>query len=150
MFLYAITFSQPTHVLVSLAMAALDDFRQMVVEHCKALGPYHGHLVLPTSPPYFVKYGNRNLRGEARTLRYLYTLAQNDPNAPRVPKLIDAFSDNGDDADEPDDHLQGSAYIVMEYIDAPTLAEWINNAQSASDRESRMTKAVAQLAQMVD
>lgn len=130
---------------------SLSAFRQLVVTRCRDRDPTDVHyFVLPGSPPLFIKYGDSNLRGEARTLRYLYDVAKDDPHAPYVPKIIDAFSENGDDAEEDDNrYTQGPTFIVMEYIDAPTLRNWIDVATSALEREERESHAATRVAEAI-
>lgn len=59
--------------------------------------------------PLCLKFGPLVLN-EARTQEYMYNYATTDPHAPRIPKIYDSFGGH-----------QG--YIVMEFIDAPTVRE---------------------------
>ncbi len=64
---------------------------------------------------YVIKYGDhRSLRSQYETQKYLYSVAVNDPNAPRIPKVVDFFISK-----------QHKAYLVMEFIGGATPA---NNA----------------------
>ncbi|KAG6812568.1 hypothetical protein H0H92_002220 [Tricholoma furcatifolium] len=80
-------------------------------------------------PPYLVKYHQPRLKYESRTLEYLYGLASNDPDAPRIPKLIAYFQDSW-----------GRGYLVMEYISSPvvTLEAWIEDVKSKDDQYKRV------------
>ncbi|KAG8894593.1 hypothetical protein FRB99_001110 [Tulasnella sp. 403] len=61
---------------------------------------------------YFVKYNSPNpLKWEYETQRYIYSMAVDDPNAPRVPEIVDYFTE------------QWMAYLVMEFIGATTPAD---------------------------
>ncbi|KAG8920054.1 hypothetical protein FRC01_000949 [Tulasnella sp. 417] len=67
--------------------------------------------------PLFIKFGS-NLEGGAETQKYLYEQSLLNANAPRVPAVYDTF--------EADNGYYREAYIVMEYIEAPTVEEWLN------------------------
>ncbi|KAG8927232.1 hypothetical protein FRC01_007781 [Tulasnella sp. 417] len=66
--------------------------------------------------PLFIKFGSE-LMGGAETQKYLYEQSVLNPSAPRVPVVYDAF--------EVDNGYYREAYIVMEYIEAPTVEEWL-------------------------
>lgn len=68
------------------------------------------------APRFFVKYCMRNL-GQARTQEYLFNQAVLDMNAPCLPKVYDAFDVNHG--------MYTESYIVMEFIDAPTVETWL-------------------------
>ncbi|GJJ09761.1 hypothetical protein Clacol_003985 [Clathrus columnatus] len=60
-------------------------------------------------PTFFVKHGLDGLV-EASTQSFFYNLAQKDESAPRIPKVYDAFRQNG------------HCFFVMEKIELPTLS----------------------------
>ncbi|KIO20760.1 hypothetical protein M407DRAFT_81220 [Tulasnella calospora MUT 4182] len=66
--------------------------------------------------PVFIKFGY-NLRGEAETQKYLHEQSVRDPNAPRLPAVYDFFEVG------PIGLQQG--FMVMEYIEAPTVEHWL-------------------------
>ncbi|KAG6822470.1 hypothetical protein H0H92_013782, partial [Tricholoma furcatifolium] len=102
------------------------------------------HFVLlgdETHPPYFIKYHQSCLEYESQTLEYLYGLASNDPDAPRIPKLVAYFEDSC---------FRG--YLVMEYISSPvvSLDTWIEAGESDDDKCDRVDIAVAKVAKAID
>lgn len=78
-----------------------------------------------------------NLLAEARTQQYLYKLTGVNPKDLRIPAVIDVFTDNG------------WAFLVMEYIEAPTLEHWIAAAGTQVERKQRMQWAAQQVAATV-
>ncbi|KIO20762.1 hypothetical protein M407DRAFT_29607 [Tulasnella calospora MUT 4182] len=66
--------------------------------------------------PLFIKFGY-DLIGGAETQRYLYEQSVRNPNAPRIPAVYDSF--------EIGRVGYGRGYIVMEYIEAPTVEYWL-------------------------
>ena len=92
-----------------------DAERDIITNHFKGLlqAGGGGHrffpLDLPDRPPLFIKH-NDDVLSEAYTQHFFYGLAAGNESAPRVPKVIDAFS--GD----------GYCLMVMEKIEARTLS----------------------------
>ena len=68
---------------------------------------------LQGKPPLFIKSGGYDVLAEAGTQHFFYILALNDPSAPRIPKVFDAFC------------LERKYFLVMEKIDWPTVEECI-------------------------
>lgn len=114
---------------------SLDDhLRQRIIDSCEQSGTDTNNVVVPadsTSPAIFVKYGNKKVLEEARTQDYFYNLAQrSDARAPRVPKVLDAFSDH-----------RGRSYFAMEYVPLETLHDWVEHASSPEERAERLAHA---------
>lgn len=76
---------------------------------------------------------------EARTQAHFYDLAQRSPNAPRVARVYEVFGDG-----------QGSTYLVMEFISAPSFEALIEGASSNLERESLRATAFAEISNAVE
>lgn len=66
---------------------------------------------------FFIKYRMRSM-GEARTQEYLFHQAIADAKSPRIPQVYDAF--------EIDHGTHEESFIVMEFVDAPTVESWLD------------------------
>jgi len=64
---------------------------------------------LPGKPFLCIKHGDSDVLVEASTQSFFYALAQGNTSAPLIPKVFDAF------------HQEGYCFFVMEKIEAPTL-----------------------------
>ncbi|KAF9023746.1 hypothetical protein BDZ89DRAFT_989739 [Hymenopellis radicata] len=71
--------------------------------------------------PLFIKFGPEVLN-EARTQQYMFdqAAAAADPHAPRIPKIHTSFGDY-------------KGYIVMEFIEAPTVTECVRRDEANSE-----------------
>ena len=112
--------------------------QQHIVELCaQAPGTYiipslHGSQV-------FVKRGTSNLKDEARTQAYVHAQARSSAFALRVPEVYEVFSDGA-----------GSTYLVMEYINAPSFHDWVNEPDLSDEERARRTDiAVDEIAKAV-
>lgn len=107
--------------------------RADIISLCTSL-PCEGYMGTTTiwhdprtsKPLFFIKYGNYVL-AEGRTQQHLYDRAQSDARAPRIPQIYDVFTDD----------RTGREFIVMEFVPAPTLTQWLALATSDSEREAR-------------
>jgi len=86
----------------------------------------------------FVKKGESNLVGEARTQEHFYNEAQRLPGAPRVARVYEVFDDG-----------RGSTYLVMEFISAQSFEALINAAPSRPDQESLRAMAITKIADAI-
>ena len=112
-----------------LSSAISDDVSLKTVPHdlteheCKAIVAYFKALPeatqarsnsfevgLPGRPPFFIKHGSNTI-AEAYTQHFFYCLSGNDPLAPLIPRVFDAFS------------MEGLYFFVMQKIEAPTLKD---------------------------
>ncbi|KAG8920055.1 hypothetical protein FRC01_000950 [Tulasnella sp. 417] len=66
--------------------------------------------------PLFIKFGSE-LMGEAETQKFLYEQSVQNPSAPRLPAVYDSFEIG----------VVGCrrGYIVMEYVEDPTVEDWL-------------------------
>ncbi|KAG9032894.1 hypothetical protein FS837_002608 [Tulasnella sp. UAMH 9824] len=69
--------------------------------------------------PLFIKFGS-DLMGGAETQKYLYEQSVRDPSAPRLPVVYDFFEIGRVG------YRSAREYIVMEYIEAPTVEYWLD------------------------
>ncbi|KAJ3506545.1 hypothetical protein NLJ89_g6808 [Agrocybe chaxingu] len=69
-------------------------------------------LNLPGRPPLFIKHCDYDILAEATTQNFFHLLAKDDASAPRIPRVLDAFSSD-----------EGDCFAVMEKIDAQTLGD---------------------------
>lgn len=102
--------------------------RQEVIELCAANGIRENRLVHAPegATPLFIKYG-RNLMGEARMQQYAFDHSKNDPNAPRVPKIYDAFELKTKTG------IPTKSLIVMEFVNTPTVQHWLNECPADTE-----------------
>lgn len=99
--------------------------RQHIVDVC---GPREDTNVLKYevdgAPPLFIKFGF-DIMGEAETQKYLYEQSVRNSNAPRLPAVYDSFEVG------PIGFRQG--FIVMEYIEAPTVEYWLEKKSEMAE-----------------
>ncbi|CAA7261046.1 unnamed protein product [Cyclocybe aegerita] len=96
------------------------DEHKAIVTHLKSLeesdcgeeGMRCFPLSLPGRPPLFIKHSYYDILAEANTQNFFYLLAKDDASAPRIPRVLDAFSSD-----------EGDCFVVMEKIDAQTLGD---------------------------
>ncbi|KAJ7054758.1 hypothetical protein C8F01DRAFT_1323392 [Mycena amicta] len=95
----------PTGIRTSDRATIVDLCRTHLQTHLKHPQPhFHPCIVYNT---YFVKYGDpASLLPQAETQKYVYEQSVDDPNAPRVPRVVEYFV------------KLPMAYLVMELIDA--------------------------------
>jgi hypothetical protein len=90
-------------------------------------------ICLLGKPPLFIKHGG-DVLAEASTQSFFHALAQGDKSAPRIPKVFDAFCQ------------EGYCFLVMEKIEAPTLSTCCITEKDAVERVASAVKWL--LAQM--
>ena len=89
--------------------------REAIVAHFKALPEAAQtksrifELCLSGRPPFLIKHGN-DVLAEADTQYFFYCLSRDDPLAPLIPCVFDAFLS-----------AEGLCFLVMQKIEAPTL-----------------------------
>ncbi|KAG8900151.1 hypothetical protein FRC00_014230 [Tulasnella sp. 408] len=82
--------------------------------------------------PLFIKFGSE-LMGGAETQKYLYEQSVRNPSAPRLPVVYDSFETG----------RFGREYIVMEYIEAPTVEYWLDKKPDMAELlYDKVTEAV--------
>ncbi|KAG9043888.1 hypothetical protein FS837_009034 [Tulasnella sp. UAMH 9824] len=103
--------------------------RKQIVDLC---GPREDTNVLKYevdgAPPLFIKFGF-DLMGEAATQKYLYEQSVRNPNAPRLPAVYDSF--------EVGPIGLQLGFIVMEYIEAPTVEYWLEKKPDMAEFDIR-------------
>ncbi|GBE83387.1 hypothetical protein SCP_0504350 [Sparassis crispa] len=93
-----------------------------VIALCAQSGPKTNRCVYPVvNPAYFIKYGGSHTMGEALTQKYVYRRTTDVPRAPRMPKVYRAFERGP------------RTYIVMEFINAPTVDEYLAEYPSEAE-----------------
>ena len=106
---------------------------EAIVAHLKGLGDAGGEetrsfeFTLPGRPPLFVKQSG-DILVEASTQHFFHLLAIGDKSAPQIPKVFDAFSE------------EGYCFIVMEKIAAPTLRDCDISEEEAVDYAASAVK----------
>ncbi|KAG8885211.1 hypothetical protein FRB99_004478, partial [Tulasnella sp. 403] len=99
--------------------------QQAVIDRC----PHQGNYFIDDT---FVKYGTDSLLEEAKTQEYIFHLAKVDPQAPRVPEVLDVFAG-----------AFRSAYLVMRRASAPSLRSWVEeDGLSTAERDHRLGVAI--------
>lgn len=113
---------------------------QYIIQFCF---PDEGYYIVTHSslPDFsiFVKKGPPRLVREARTQAYFYDQAQQSPNAPCVARVYEVFADG-----------QGSTFLVMEFISAPSFEALIEGASSNLEKESIKATAFNEIANAVE
>ncbi|KAG8880991.1 hypothetical protein FRB99_004767 [Tulasnella sp. 403] len=103
--------------------------QQIIIDHC----PRQGNYFIGDT---FVKYGANDLFGEAKTQEYIFNLAKTDPQAPRVPEVLDVFAG-----------ALSLAYLVMRRVSAPSLRSWVEeDGLSNDERHQRLDVAAERVA----
>ncbi|KAG6847416.1 hypothetical protein H0H93_008241 [Arthromyces matolae] len=76
-------------------------------------------------------------------MQYLYNLARDDPQAPRIPQIIDYFPASVDGMD--------IEILVMEYISPPvvTIGKWINSGHDDTECQRRADVAAEKIAEII-
>ncbi|KAG9008173.1 hypothetical protein FRB93_006741 [Tulasnella sp. JGI-2019a] len=91
-----------------------------IVDLCTLSGPRTNFCTYPAiDPMYFIKYSIT--MGEARTQAYIHDRTTDVPGGPRVPKIHQAFK------------RDGRTYLVMEFVNAPTVAEFLATHPSKTE-----------------
>jgi hypothetical protein len=100
--------------------------RNSIVSHFKDLSEAEEGLEtrafdfhLPGKPPLFIKQGD-DVLNEASTQYFFYALAQGNTSAPLIPKVFDAFFQEGD------------FFFVMEKIETPTVRTCNSDVESVA------------------
>ncbi|KAG8927229.1 hypothetical protein FRC01_007778 [Tulasnella sp. 417] len=109
--------------------------RQEIIDACATL---HNTNTLKYevdgARPLFIKFGYE-LMGGAETQKYLYEQSMRDPSAPRLPAVYDSFESGG--------LGWRRGYIVMEYIEAPTVEYWLEHKPDMAELlYDKVTEAV--------
>ncbi|KAG9032896.1 hypothetical protein FS837_002610, partial [Tulasnella sp. UAMH 9824] len=109
--------------------------RKEIIDAC---APLRGTNVLKyevdEARPLFIKFGSE-LMGGAETQKYLYEQSVQNPSAPRLPAVYDAFEIGSVGCRR--------GYIVMEYIEAPTVEYWLDKKPDMAELlYDKVTEAV--------
>lgn len=112
-----------------------------------------------SEPLFFIKYsnGHNDLLAEARTQKYIYDRALNDPDAPRVPKVYDVWQNEAARAlprrqtrslaaacaagrtliplSQVKLRDRAQTIMVMEYVHAPNVQEWLQSSEHSMSKE---------------
>ena len=89
---------------------------------------------LPGRSPLFIKQGSDDILVEANTQHFFHLIADSDESAPRIPKIFDAFFE------------EGLYVVVMEKIEALTLSDCgISDEEAVEHATSAVEWLLAQL-----